>query len=39
LAGILLNGMAAAQGAPYWFDLMRKLVSRNTSAESPKPAG
>jgi len=26
--GILLSGMAAAQGAPYWFDLMRKLVSR-----------
>lgn len=27
--GILLSGMAAAQGAPYWFDLMRKLISRN----------
>jgi len=26
--GILLSGMAAAQGAPYWFDLMRKLLSR-----------
>jgi ElaB/YqjD/DUF883 family membrane-anchored ribosome-binding protein len=28
-AGILLSGMAAAQGAPYWFDLMRKLLTRN----------
>lgn len=38
--GILISGMAAAQGAPYWFDLMRKLVSRNTAAaEAPKPAG
>jgi len=29
IVGILLSGMAAAQGAPYWFDLMRKLVARN----------
>ncbi len=29
IIGILLSGMAAAQGAPYWFDLMRKLVTRN----------
>lgn len=27
--GILLSGMAAAQGSPYWFDLMRKLLTRN----------
>lgn len=27
--GILLSGMAGAQGAPYWFDLMRKLLSRD----------
>jgi len=26
--GLLVSGMAAAQGAPYWFDLMRKLLSR-----------
>jgi len=24
--GILLSGMAAAQGAPFWFDIMRKLL-------------
>ena len=29
VVGILLSGMAAAQGAPYWFDIMRKLVTRN----------
>lgn len=29
IVGILLSGMAGAQGAPYWFDLMRKLLSRN----------
>ena len=28
IIGILLSGMAAAQGAPYWFDMMRKLLSR-----------
>ena len=36
--GIVLSGMAAAQGAPYWFDLMRKLVTRNSPAEASKPA-
>jgi hypothetical protein len=29
IIGILLSGMAAAQGAPYWFDIMRKLVTRS----------
>jgi hypothetical protein len=28
--GILLSGIAAAQGAPFWFDLMRKLVRPTT---------
>ncbi len=27
--GILLSGLAAAQGAPFWFDLTRKLITRN----------
>ncbi len=35
--GILLSGMAAAQGAPYWFDIMRKLVTRNPPVP-PQPA-
>ena|GEM_PF-1004692 len=29
IIGILMSGIAAAQGAPFWFDLMRKLVTRN----------
>ena len=28
IVGIFLSGMAAAQGAPYWFDIMRKILSR-----------
>jgi hypothetical protein len=32
--GILLSGMAGAQGAPFWFDLMRKLLSRNPPPEA-----
>ena len=32
LLGILLSGAAAAQGAPFWFDVLKKLVSiRNTT--------
>jgi len=37
IIGILLSGMAAAQGAPYWFDLMRKLLTRNPPVP-PEPA-
>src|SRR5215204_428119 len=37
ILGILLSGMAAAQGAPYWFDLMRKLVTRNPPVP-PQPS-
>lgn len=37
IVGILLSGMAAAQGAPYWFDIMRKLVTRNPPVP-PQPA-
>ncbi|HVN14985.1 MAG TPA: hypothetical protein VMT73_04535 [Anaerolineales bacterium] len=36
LIGILVSGVAAAQGAPFWFDLLRKILSRNTSSA---PAG
>jgi hypothetical protein len=37
--GIPISGMAAAQGAPYWFDLMRKAVSREVPAQTPQAAG
>jgi hypothetical protein len=29
IIGILISGIAAAQGAPYWFDFTRKLLGRN----------
>ena len=29
ILGWLITTVAAAQGAPFWFDLLRKLVSRN----------
>lgn len=34
LFGYLLSGAAAAQGAPFWFDILRKLVG-----VKPQPAG
>ncbi|HLE91276.1 MAG TPA: hypothetical protein VI753_09010 [Anaerolineales bacterium] len=39
IGGILLSGMAAAQGAPYWFEIVRKLLSfRSGGASEPAPA-
>lgn len=32
LVGIIISGLAAAQGAPYWFDLMKKLLNRDQGA-------
>jgi hypothetical protein len=29
IAGLLISGIAGAQAASYWYDLMRKLLSRN----------
>jgi len=34
--GILITAMAARQGAPFWFDLLKKLV--NVRATGPNPA-
>ena len=34
--GILITAMAARQGAPFWFDLLKKLV--NLRATGPNPA-
>lgn len=33
ICGLLVSGAAAAQGAPFWFDLMRKLLSRAKPAD------
>ena len=32
--GLLITAAAAAQGAPFWFDLMRKLLGRSKSSGS-----
>jgi hypothetical protein len=37
--GLLLSGIAAAQGAPFWFDLMKKVLNaRSSFSVSPPPA-
>lgn len=38
LAGLLLTAIAVTLGAPFWFDLLRKMLSlRQTSAEKEAP--
>jgi hypothetical protein len=42
LLGILLTGAAAAQGAPFWFDILKKLINVRSSGANPaeeKPKG
>ncbi|KAF0108861.1 MAG: hypothetical protein FD146_747 [Anaerolineaceae bacterium] len=42
IAGILITAMAAAQGAPFWFDILKKLVNVRSSGANPaeeKPKG
>lgn len=39
IGGIIMSGVAAAQGAPFWFDMMRKLLSmRSGGGGSSEPA-
>jgi hypothetical protein len=41
-AGILISGLAVAQGAPFWFDILKKFVNVRSSGANPaeqKPAG
>ncbi len=35
LIGILISGAAAAQGAPFWFDILKKLVNVRGSGSAP----
>ncbi len=35
LLGILLSGVAAMQGAPFWFDILKKLVNIRGSGGAP----
>ena len=39
VTGILLSGIAAAQGAPFWFDVMRKIISLRSGGSSEAPKG
>jgi hypothetical protein len=42
MLGILLTALAAAQGAPFWFDILKKLVNVRSSGANPaeeKPKG
>jgi hypothetical protein len=33
--GILLSAFAAAQGSPFWFDILKKIVNIRGSGKSP----
>jgi hypothetical protein len=35
LVGILISGAAAAQGSPFWFDILKKLVNIRGSGTTP----
>lgn len=39
IGGILLSGVGAAQGAPFWFDLMRKLINFHPGGSEKKEEG
>jgi len=38
ISGLLISGLAAAQGAPFWFDILKKLINVRSSGPSTKPA-
>jgi hypothetical protein len=35
LAGLVITGIAAAQGAPFWFDLLKKVVNIRMTGANP----
>jgi len=39
--GLLMTGAATAQGAPFWFDILKKLINVRSTGPNPaeKPAG
>jgi hypothetical protein len=42
LLGLIASGIAAAQGAPFWFDILKRVVNIRSSGTNPseaKPAG
>ena len=36
ILGFVLSAFAARQGAPFWFDMLKKLVNLRSSIQSPK---
>ncbi len=36
--GLLVSGIAAAQGAPFWFDILKKIVSIRAAGTNPAEA-
>jgi len=38
LIGWLISGLAVALGAPFWFDLLNKLVNLRGTGPRPAPA-
>jgi hypothetical protein len=38
VVGWLITGLAVALGAPFWFDLLNKLVNLRGSGPRPTPA-
>lgn len=36
--GLLISGAAAAQGSPFWFDILKKLINVRTTGPAPAPA-
>jgi hypothetical protein len=35
--GVLISGAAAAQGAPFWFDMLKRLINIRGSGPAPQP--
>jgi len=35
LFGLIVSGVAAAQGAPFWFDILKRIVSIRSSGSNP----
>ena len=38
LLGLIASGMAAAQGAPFWFDLLKRIINVRSSGANPSEA-
>lgn len=38
IIGLLISGIAAAQGAPFWFDILKNIVNVRTSGSKPSEA-